>query len=366
MKHTYFKWFMIVLFVLGTVYTLFFQSKKYTSIGTVMVQDLSQEQSISMLGALLTSSPQAGAKDSLVADIYIRSYDMYRRLDSEFNLTRYYTGDRLDFLQRLYPGSPLPFFEANGDNLLKRYDWDLLIVYDPASSTLQLGYRHTDPKTAQKVVRSIIRHTFDALNRFERENGKIVLEFLTKEAQIKRKAFMESIKKVIAYQNEHNMIDPNVNIQLNSTLLAQLESELIQNEVSYRSQLVHKPSSAPSMQILAKSINQIKQKIRQINERLAGKDRNETLNVDAFHFEVLKNESRLAQELYKQTLIKLEEARVNAKKSAKNLTIVTQPTLPELYDSPKRFQQILSLLLILGFVYGIVTLIVSILESHRD
>jgi capsular polysaccharide transport system permease protein len=256
--------------------------------------------------------------------------------------------------------------ELNADTLLARYDQDLLLIFDPASSTLQVGYRHADPKTAQRIVHSIIDHTFAALNRFERENGKIVLDFLTKEAQIKRKAFMDSIKKVIAYQNEHNMIDPNVNIQLNSTLLAQLESELIQNEVSYRSQLVHKPASAPSMKILSKSITQIKEKIQEINNQLTGKNKSETLNIDAFSFEILKNESLMAKELYKQTLIKLEEARVDAKKSAKNLTIVTQPTLPNLYDSPKKFQQILSLFFIFSFIYGIVALIVSILESHRD
>jgi capsule polysaccharide export protein KpsE/RkpR len=177
---------------------------------------------------------------------------------------------------------------------------------------------------------------------------------------------MATIKQMIEYQKNHDMIDPNVYIQLNSTLLGELESELIKNEVAYRSQLVHKPATAPSMKMLQNSIQNIKNKIREINSQLAGKGKKETLNVDAFNFEILKNESLLAKELYKQTLIKLEEARVNAKKSAKNLTVITRPTLPKQPDTPKKFRQILSLMLVFGFVYGIVALVAAIIESHKD
>ncbi len=366
MKLKLYKYLLILLFIIGTYYTLFVQTEKYSSIGTVIVQDLSNEQSISTIGALLTNSPQSGTRDSLIIDIYLRSYDMFRILDKEFNLTAYYSSEQIGFAERLYPDTQIEYFKANHANLLKRYNQDIITLVDPASSTFQIGFRHAEPKTAKAIVEKIIHYAFVTLNRFEKENGKIVLDFLRKQAEQNRRLFISSVKKMIAYQNKHQTIDPQADIKFNSALVAELESELIKKEVAYSSQLQQKSKNAPSMKILRSSIKQIKQKIQEIKAVMSGKKAQDTLNINAFQFEMLKSESELAKEIYKQTLVKLEEAKVTASKSAKNLTIVTHPTLPDQYDSPKKARQIISLLIILSFLYGIVALIASIIESHKD
>jgi len=366
MKLKIYKYILIIFFIFGVLYTLLWQTEKYASVGTVMVQDLSNEQSVSAIGALLTNSPQDGTRDSMVLDIYIRSNDMFQKLDREFNLSQYYTGKEIDFLQRLYPNVPIDLIRSTQDNFLMRYNQDIITLIDTASSTFQIGFHHADPKLAKMITERLIQHAFNAINHFERENGRIALEFLEKQAAKNRKLFIKSVQKLIEYQNKHHTIDPNADIQMDTTLISQLEGELIKNEVAYRSRLVHKPASSPSMRILKNSIQQIREQIDILKKGLSGKQNNKALNANAFEFEMLKNESALTREIYKQTLIKLEEAKVNASKSAKNLTIITHPTVAELYSSPKKFRQILSLFIILGFLYGIVALIISIIQSHRD
>jgi len=366
LKKKLFKLFFISLFILGSYYTIFIETKKYQSTGIITVKNLSQEQSISTLGSILTSVNSGTTQDSKVLELYIRSHDMYQLLDKEFNLTDYYTSDIIDFPKRLYKESSFPYLMASQENLLGKYNNDLTIYYDQLSSTIEITYLHANAKTAKQVVDEIIQQSIKTLNRFEHENAHIALEFLETQAKKNKKRFIEAIKKIIVYQNKHNTVDPKSDIQVESTLLANLQGELIKQEVAYNSQLVRKRSNTPSMQTLKKSINEMKNKINMIKNRISGNTNQNTLNVNAFDFEILKNEADLTKELYKQTLIKLEETKISVKQKAKNITIISVPIVSDMYISPDIPNQILSLLIVLAFLYGIFYLSIMVIKSHRD
>jgi capsular polysaccharide transport system permease protein len=351
---------------LGGYYTVFIETKKYQSTGIITVKNLSQEQSISALGSILTSVNSGTTQDSKVLELYIRSYDMYQILDREFNLTKYYTSNTIDFPRRLYKNSNFPYLMASQENLLGRYNDDLSIYYDQLSSTIEISYLHADTKTAKQIVDNIIQQSIKTLNKFEHENAHIALEFLETQAKKNKKRFIDAIKKIIIYQNKHSTVDPKSDIQLESALLANLQGELIKQEVAYSSQLVRKRSNTPSMQSLKKSINEMKHKIHMIKNKISGDTNKNTLNVNAFDFEILKNEADLTKELYKQTLIKLEETKISVKQKAKNITIISVPIISDMYTSPDIPNKILSLLIVLTFLYGILYLSIMIIKSHKD
>ena len=365
MKKILFNLFFVTLFIFGSLYILFIQTEKYSSSSVVTVKNLTQEQSISALGTLLMNTASTGTQDSGILEIYIRSGDMYTLLDHDYNLSSYYASKRIDFVHRLYPDTSFPYFAANRRNFLHSYNSDLNIQYDPLSATMTISYLHADPVIAQQVVETIIHQSTQILNKFEHENTRIALEFLEKQAAKNRELFMNSIKKLIAYQNLHHTADPKADIEMESTLLATLQSELLTKEVEYKSLLVRRRSTSPAMKTLQASIREIKKKIATIKSRISGRQ-GKTLNVRAFDFEILENEAKLNKELYKQTLIKLEETKASIGKRAKNLTVITRPGVADTYTVPDKPKQILSLLIVLGFFYGIIYLIVSIVRSHVD
>jgi len=355
----------IVIFVIVAFYILAIKTEKYQSTATVIIKDLSQQQSANMLGSMILGQSSSVMQESMLLEIYVKSMEMFSLLDKKHNLTNYYTSQQLDTVQRLSKDALLHLNAVNNENLLNRYSNDIEILYDELSSTLRIGFMHADAQKAQDIVKDIIRYASQTLNRFEKENAQVALQGLLDQEQENKKLFTDSIQKLIAYQNQHQTIDPNIDVQSKSAILASLESELVQKEVEYKSKLGYMNKNAAEMKLIRDSLYQMKQSIEKIKKQIAGDGKNE-LNKNVSEFELHKNEVEFNKERYVQTLIKLEETKVQVKQNAKNLIVITQPTLAQTYSEPNKFKEILTLLIILSFLYGISKLILSILNEHKD
>ena len=136
----------------------------------------------------------------------------------------------IDFFQRLYHDINIPFYLANKENLLKKYNSDLFVIFDEPSGTLSLRFAHIDSNTSQEILKSLIKHSDDVINQFSKENALVALKFIEKQRMENKVLFVDSIKTLIEYQNNHNTIDPNLDVEWKSTILANLEGQSIQVE----------------------------------------------------------------------------------------------------------------------------------------
>jgi len=355
----------LLLFGVISFYILTIKTEKFQSNSTVIIKDLSQQQTASMIGSMLLGQNSSVMKDSKLLELYINSMEMFLVLNKEHNLSKYYSNKQIDFIQRLSKDAFFSFNTVNNENILTAYKKDVSLRYDEPSSTLNIAYLHADPLMAQKIVQDIIKYSSQTLNRFEKENASVALSALLSQEQENKILFADSIKKLIVYQNKHNTIDPNVDVQSKSTILATLEGELVQKEVEYKSKLSYLNKNAAEMKLIFGNLKHIKKSISKLKHEIAGNGKNE-LNKNVSNFELLKSEVDFNKERYKQTLIKLEETKVSVKQNAKNLIVVTKPTYPTTHSEPQKFKDILTLLIVLSFLYGIVTLILSILRDHKD
>ena len=350
------------LFLAITSYIVYFETERYESESIVLLKDLSEQQKID-LGSMILGQSSGTAQDSRVLELYLRSNDMYDFIDSEYNLTNYYTGHRLDFYQRLYPNAYLPFYLDSKENLLKRYNEDLQVVYDEPSGTLSLSFAYDTPQTAQKILKSMIRHADNVINNFSKENAEISLHFIEKQKVKNRATYIDSIKKLLAYQNKHHTIDPNMDVERTSTILAQLEGELIKNQVEYASNLKYYNPNGKDMRILKQMGENLKRSIAKLKEKMAGTNE---LNRNVFDFELLKSDMDFNKEIYRQTLINQEKLKMEVSQNAKHMIVVSKPTLPDSYTYPNKPWDIFTWLIIILFLYGIIMIIVTIIKDHQD
>ncbi len=360
-----FKLLFLLLFLVISFYILTIKTEKFVSSSTVIIKDLSKQQTASMLGSMLLGQGSSVMQDSKLLELYIKSMEMFLALDKEHNLTAYYSSNQIDFIQRLTPNALFSVNAINNENILAAHAKDISLRYDEPSSTLSISYLHANPLSAQSIVKDIITLSSKTLNRFEKENANVALNALLLQEKENKTLFTNSIKQLIAYQNKHHTIDPNVDVQSKSTILASLEGELVQKEVAYKSKLTYLNKSAAEMKLLLSNILHIQKSITKLKKQIAGDGKNE-LNKNVSNFELLKSEVDFNKERYKQTLIKLEETKVSVKQNAKNLIVVTKPTLATTYSEPQKFKDILTLFIILSFLYGIFSLILSILKDHKD
>ena len=331
-----------------------------------MIKDLSQKQVSSPLGALLLNSGSKSMSDAKLLEVYIKSYDMFDILNREFNLTDYYKSDKIDFLHRLRDSTLLPSYLFNMQNVLAKYNRDLSIVFDEASTTTNITFSHANAKAAKNIVNRIIEQSSKILNSFEKKSTEVVLNFLQKQERQKHKLFIESLEKLLAYQNKNSTIDPKVDIEVKNKILAGLESQLIQKNVEYNAKAQYLNKKSAEMKLLKGNINYIKNSIRKIKAEITGNRGKKELNANMSDFTLLKSKMEFNKELYVQTLMKLEETKVLISQNAKNLIVVIKARVADSYSSPNKIKDIFSILIILSFIYGIISLIITIIRDHKD
>ncbi len=358
--------FFTILFLTIADYIVDIETERYESISIVLLKDLSKKQEME-LSSILIGQTSNTMQDSKVLELYMRSNEMFAFIDQKYNLSSYYACDKLDFAQRLYHDFPIPFYLASKENLLKKYNDNLFIVFDEPSGTLTLSFVHIDANVSKQILQSIIKHSDDVINQFSKENAQVALHFIKKQKEENKALFIESIKQLIKYQNKHHTIDPNLDVQRKSDILAILESDLIKNQVEYNSKAKTYNLNGTEMKMLKEIERHIKKSIQRIKKQMAGSsDEINELNANIFDFQLLKNEMEFNKEIYRQTLINQEELKIEVSQNAKHLIIVSKPTLADSYTYPNKPWDIFTLLIVLLFLYSILVTIITIIKDHND
>jgi capsular polysaccharide transport system permease protein len=354
--------FTAIFFTVG-YYIINVETERYESVTIVLLKDLSKKQSMD-LGSILgqTSSTM---QDSKILELYMRSNEMYEYLDEKYQLSNYYTSDKLDFVQRLYADTSTPFYIASKENLLKAYNKDLFVVFDEPSGTLSISFSHIDKKVAKEILKSIIHHSDEVINHFSKENAQVALHFIEKQIGENKALFISSIKKLIQYQNKHHTIDPNLDVTRKINILAILESDLIKAEVEYNSKSKTYNLNDAEMKMLKETVLNLKKSIKRVEAQLAGSS-DGTINANVFDFSLLKSTMEFNREIYRQTLINQEQIKIEVNQNAKHIIIVSKPTLADNYTYPDKPWDIFTLLVILLFLYSVIATIISIIEDHKD
>lgn len=358
--------FSILFFAIAT-YIVSIETEKYESVAVVSLKDLSKKQEVS-LGSLLMGQGSDIIKDSKILEFHMGSYEMYDHLNVKHNLDHYYGSEDIDAYQRLYKNAFLPAFRVNRENLLKAYNKDLFVIFDNLSQTLTLKFAHADKNTSRQILKEIITFSDETINVFSRESARISLKFISDQAEENRGLFIQSIKHLISYQQEHQTFDPSLDVERKNTIMAEMEAELAKKEVEYSSKRKTGWNiNGFEMKTLRANIVDIKHSIQKLKDQLSG-NRKDTpeLNVNVFDFEVLKNEMEFAKEVYKETLINQEKLKIEVNQNAKHLIVISKPTLPDSYSYPDKVWDVFTLLLTLLFLYSILATAITILKDHRD
>lgn len=358
LKKTRFVLIFLIPFLLLTSYVVVLQTELYNSSSTILVKDLQGTATPSDLMSALLPSASSNMQDSMLLDKYIKSEEMFRKIDKEFDLRKHYESDILDMVERLYSFSTM-------EDVLSLYKKRVLINYDELSSTLEIEFLHADPAMAQKILNFILLNAAETLNVYNKQNGNILLDFVKGQERQNKQLLNDAIKELLAYQNAHRTIDPSIDIEAKSTILAELEAILVKTETKYNGLKQYMHTQSVDLKLLRGEIGILKAKIREVKSKLAGSGKSE-LNENLVDFETLKANLEFAKERYKQTLIQLDMAMIQSTQNSKNLIVVTQPTLSDFYSQPNKLKSIVTLFFMLLLIYGIVSMIHSIIKDHRD
>ena len=360
-KYTLFitRFLFLSAFVLSSMYVLCIKSELFESKTALLVRDMAQNSSASTLGmSLLGMGSSSQVQDSMIVQEYLGSLDVYQLLDKEFLLTQHYKSDALDFIERLSD-------DATVEEVLEFYRSRLVLHFDETSGILHIAFSHVQAKKSQEILEFLVQEVEKQINEFNRKKAKKELSFIEQE-YIKAKEKMDfSAQRLEAYQNEHLLLDPTAQATASSGVIAQLEATLTQKKIEYETRKSYLNEDSYELIALANEIKEIQNSINKSKKELTGTSK-ERLNRVLFEYEKLKLQFEFDTEVYKNALLQLETTKIDVSKSAKTLSIISAPNLPDGYTYPDKPKAFITILLLILLGYGIFSMLNAIIKDHKE
>ena len=347
----------LTLFIIGGIYILFLKSELYESNTNIVIKDLNNKANIGNFSFLLPTN--SNTQDVYTVQTYLESFDELQKLNKKFHLLEHYKSKQVDIVARLKSWN-------TKEDFLKLYQKRLQVIFDTTTGIMNISFLHTNPKTAYEIVNQLINDANTKIN----EDNKIIaakqLKFIIKQVNSNKEALNKSIKKLEIFQNTHSLIDPTKTAQAQFTLLSSLQAELLQKKAKLNQLLQYMNEKNFEIIRLKNDIKETKKTLNKMKKELASKDNKKSLNLYIFEFERLKSMVELNTELYKQSLLQLEQIKADINKNSKMLLVLTKPHIAQGYKYPEKLKDIITLILILSLLYGIITLIEAIIKEHLD
>ena len=351
-----FLW-VVGIFCIAVLYFGVMVSDRYVSRADVLVKQADQ---IKMLPEALSILGVGGSshQDVLLIQDYLQSWDLLSTLDRELDLKEHYQSHQADFFSRLSG-------DASREDFIEYYRKHLTLHLDDLSGVLTIELQTFDPDYSQRVVTLMLKESEQFINRLGHKMALDQLAFVEKEADRAYQRVQTEKNKVLAFQNSHQLLSPESTSSAQVGMINQIEAELVRQQTELKRLKSYMKSTAPQVVAVETSVNALNKQLQQEQGKLTGVDKDAMNEITASYQEVQARAS-LAADFYKTSLISLEQARVEAYRKIKHLLVISQPTLADKAEYPRRLYNLATVGVLLCLFYGLVVMGLATLREHQD
>lgn len=340
------------------LYYAFFAADRYVSEAVITVRAPSENiNPIPGLAMLAGVSPPA-REDVFYLQAYIHSLDMLKHLEGKLGLRKAYAQPVLDPLYRLFPGVSQEWFQWYYRNRVE-------LMFDETSSLLTVRVNGFAPEIAKAINAEILAQSERFVNEISHKLAREQMAFADGELKKARDRYQQAKSRLVAFQNKHGLLDPQAQATATATLSTQLEGELARKEAELKTLLSYLQEDSHQVVAAKNQVAALKAQLQEERGRVAGAG-NGRLNTLAAQFQDFLLDAGFAEDSYKLALAAVESTRIEASRKVKGVVVVETPTLPETAEYPRRFYNLITLLVALILIYGITRLVIATLHDHRD
>jgi len=351
-----FLW-VIACFAIAVLYFGIVASDRYVSRAELVVKQADQ---IKMLPDALSMLGLGGSnhQDVLLIQDYLNSPDLLDKLDKELGIKAHYQNHKIDYFSRL-PDN------VSREDFIQYYRDHMTLRLDELSGVLTIELQAFDPAYGQQVVGLMLKESEGFINRLGHQVALEQLAFVEKEVDRAYQRVQDEKAKVLDFQNSHHLLSPESTSTARLSVVSQIESELVQQQAQLKQLQSYMKDTAPAVVSVQARVDALNKQLEQEKARLTGVDKDAMNEITARYMDV-QTQAKLAADLYKSGLVSLEQARVEAYRKLKHLLVISQPTLAEDAEYPRRLYNLATIGVLLCLLYGLVVMGLATLREHQD
>lgn len=346
----------IAVIVLVSAYWTLWATDRYVS-RTVVVLESPQIASPDVSVSSILSGG-GGSSDLLLLREHLLSVDMLRRAQETLDLREHYSGHG-DFFSRLRdPDVPI-------EDLHQYYQSRVKIDMDEYAKVLKIEVHAFTPEFAHQLASLLLEAGEEHMNEMGQRLAEEQVRFL--EQQLGRLSERLDVARadLLDYQNEHGLVSPTNTVESLNQVVGTLEGELARLQAR-RSALGSFQSAQSSEMVRVESeIRALREQIDQERDRLA-QATGDSLNRISSEYQTLELRAQFAQETYSSAMSALENTRIEAARTLKQVSVLQSPVLPEYAVEPRRLYNATVFGILALFVTFILNMIVLIVRDHKD
>jgi capsular polysaccharide transport system permease protein len=353
-NHPY--WLAVLIAVVGaTGYWSLWATDRYVSEANVVLQSARMPQPEFSMSSILSGG---SSSELLMLRDHLRSVDMLRKLDAALDLRKHYASNDIDVFSRLADDAPMEHMHAY---YLKR----VRVETDEFAHVLRVKAHAYNPQMAHAIASLLLEEGEAHMNALGHRLAAEQVRFIEIQVQDLRTRLEGAMEALLAYQNKQGLVSPTSTVESVSAVIASLDGELATLKARRSALGASQSKLAPEMVRLGNEITAVERQIVLESARLAASN-GSSLNRVSADFESLRLQVDFAREMYASALAALENTRVEAARSLKQVSTLQSPTMPEYATEPRRLYNLTVFALLAALAGLIAHLLTAIVRDHRD
>jgi capsular polysaccharide transport system permease protein len=310
------------------------------------------------MGSLLRGTQFATSQDSITVQSYMQSREAMQRLDADLGFKAHFSQEGVDPLQRLDPG-------ATNEAAYKLYTRNVKISFDPTEGLIKMEVIALDPQVSAEFSRALIGYAeeqVDQLTQRLREDQMKGARDSYKDAEAR---VSEAQRHVLELQEQLGVLDPLVESNVVMSQVSQLESQLQQKRLELGQLLDNEAPNQARVEGAQGDIARLEQAIVNLRAQLTkGTAQSASLASVTGQLRIAEADLETRQLMLSQSLQSLENARIEANRQVRYLSMGVSPVAPDEPTYPRKFENTVLALLVFSGIYLMMSLTASILREQ--
>lgn len=351
-------WCILLPFFICGVYFGLIASDRYVGEAKVIVKQADNNSAVDFGIALLGTAMSSGQQDAQLVRQFILSLDMLHHLDNTLAVREHYQSKDADILSRLWA------WESQED-FLKYYRKHITVTYDEVSGVLAIRAQAFTSEFAQEIVKAVLQQSEQYINQIGHQLASEQVNFVQKELDRATQHLRKSKQQILEFQEEYQLFSPEQESGAKLTMVNELEAQITRHKAELNNFRSYMNETAADIVALKAKIGSLETQLLIERSKLVGETSNTFSDVTAKHADLLLD-LEFATDLYKASLMSLEQARIEAYRKLKYLVVVDSPSLAEEAEFPNRVYDLVSILVVLSLLYGAMKITWATIKEHRD
>jgi capsular polysaccharide transport system permease protein len=312
------------------------------------------------MGGLLSGTQFATSQDSIAVQGYLQSRDAMMRLDDDKGFINHFADEKIDPIQRLAD-------DASREAAYKIYKRNVKIAYDPTEGIIKMEVIAADPDVSADFSRALIGYAEEQVDHLTQRLREDQMQGARESYELAEAAMLAAQRKVVELQEEFKVLSSEVEVSLITAQIGQLETQLSQDRLSLAQMESNARPNLSRMDPLKRRIVTLESEIAGLRSRLTeGAAGGKSLAQVQSELLVAQADVQTRQLLLAQSLQSMENARTDANRQVRYLSVSVNPLPPDEATYPRAFENTMVAMLVFAGIYLMVSMTAAILREQAS